>query len=143
MIQVSTAGRPFASYIFRYRTTSENFHCGLLAQVTYNARIEALKNLGIVPSTPSPTPPRAPTPLCDRDETTLSDSQVREALTQLQRRRQEELRVKHEREESEERLVGHGSDEVEWMKTMPAESVRKRLRRLPTATDEVVDLDDN
>ena len=61
----------------------------------------------------------------------------------MQRRRQEELRVKHEREESEERLVGHGSDEVEWMKTMPAESVRKRLRRLPTATDEVVDLDDN
>ncbi|KAF1937306.1 hypothetical protein EJ02DRAFT_357117 [Clathrospora elynae] len=97
----------FAKFTFYYRST------------------DALKSIGVIPRTPSPSP-------AAKSEAMIEE----EMMAGLKRVRVKAIRLKRERQDSESTLVG--DDEVEW----PLQRCAKRVRCGPGADDEVVSLED-
>lgn len=106
-----------------------------------DTRVEALKSLGVIPHTPVSTPSRSPTPVWERDEDTLNKDELYQVVRHFKQRHEKNLRIKREREESEDTLVDDDG-EIQWVMTQPSGAARKRQRALPTARDEVIELDE-
>ncbi|KAF3007690.1 hypothetical protein E8E13_009347 [Curvularia kusanoi] len=102
---VETEPEPFASYTFFYRST------------------RALKSLGIIPRTPSPS--RSPTaePKAEsdlRDPEAMTREELIAALSRFRDQDESHVRVKREREDCSDAAGGGQCDEVVWMGTRPA-----------------------
>ncbi|KAI4714511.1 hypothetical protein J4E89_000191 [Alternaria sp. Ai002NY15] len=120
----TTENEPFATFTFYYRST------------------DALKSIGIIPRTPSPSlEPESEAE--DRDPEDMTEEELRAVVRSMREKNQKAIVIKREREEeregSEDTLVG---DEVEWIGSQPAHPIVKKIRRAPGPDDEVVALDD-
>ncbi|KAH7389622.1 hypothetical protein DE146DRAFT_768052 [Phaeosphaeria sp. MPI-PUGE-AT-0046c] len=118
---------PFAIFIFYYRSTA------------------ALKSLGIIARTPSPSPQHSPSPTpqpMQRDLDSMSKEEMRAELHQLREQQQQgSVRIKREREQEEsvETITADEGDNVRFLEGRAA----KRARQVPDDNDEVVVLDDD
>ncbi|KAL1797329.1 hypothetical protein ACET3X_003935 [Alternaria dauci] len=103
----TTGNEPFATFTFLYRS------------------IDALKSIGVIPRTPSPSvDPESEDE--DKDPEDMTEEEMRTELKRMREKRQEATRIKREREEESQvrdaTLVG--DDEVQWVRSQPTERHR-------------------
>lgn len=67
----------------------------------------------------------------------MTEQELRQFVDQLRQQQRDQVQTKREREQSDDTMVNE--DELQWTGSRPCP---KRLRAMPTANDEVVDLDD-
>jgi hypothetical protein len=67
----------------------------------------------------------------------MSEQELRQLCAQLKQREKDRMRIKRERQDSDDTLID--DNELQWMGSRPC---AKKLRAMPTADDEVVELDD-
>lgn len=67
----------------------------------------------------------------------MNEQELRQLLAQLKQREQDRVRVKRERTDSDDNVTD--DNDLQWMGTRPC---NKKLRAMPTASDEVISLDD-